>query len=77
MMKGMRTSHGYVTAKMHGGGAKHATLGLHFESKDEQAIKLLNALLSAIISGGKIDITIYKQSLLKNGKTRITVTTTE
>ena len=62
---------------MHGGGAEHETLGLHFGAKDEEAIKLLKALQSAIFSGQNIDITIYKGSPMKNGKTRITVTTTE
>ncbi|MCL4317117.1 MAG: hypothetical protein M1422_02450 [Candidatus Thermoplasmatota archaeon] len=76
-MKGKRTNHGYVKAKMHGGGANHGTLGLHFEKRDEEAVKLMKALLSAILSGQKVDVTIYKGSPLKNGKIRITVTTAD
>lgn len=76
-MKRKRVIHGYVRVKMHGGGAEHETLGLHFEKRDEEAVKLLKALLSAVLSGQKIDVTIYKGRAMKDGKTRITVTTVE
>ena len=65
---------GYITAKIYGGKGKNKTLGIHLKNKDKTAITLSRTILEAVECGADIDITIFKDKPLKNGKTRITIT---
>lgn len=70
-----RKNFGYITTKVYGGKAENKTIGIHFNrNSNKEVIKFARGILQAVEYGKDIDITIFKYKPLKNGTTRITIT---
>jgi hypothetical protein len=69
-----RKAFGYITTKTYGGKSGDKTFGIHFKAEDLETVKFATSLIKALAHGEDIDITAFTYKKLRNGKTRITIT---